>query len=298
MERDINRPESAPEPVFKLTPLMKKVQQNFALQGETLPGLIIRLHIEERRYPSEIRKTLEISRNCTLNWIRKFIPEDEQWYLQEKGKGHGETTRQLWQDPTHRAQRVANMKSVWTDPEKRKDMIEALHNPLSKASRAKSNSLYFKENPQEVQKIRKFIEKRHKEKRMRVLQEIVGENPKIILEHMAVAQGMPKTEIAKRLNISLRLVNRLLKDFYVIPKPGRTNPNFEILEDRRKIIEEAILNNNFSKLTKKEKRVLIHLYLLEERFPTQKEVAKDLKCSKMNISQNELRALRKLHQFV
>lgn len=278
--------------VFKKTPIMIQVEERFAQEGETIADLLKRLYAFEGKSFADIGLMFGLHGNTINTWVRKLLPEIAIRHRSSQDKG--ETQKKLWQNPQHRAKRVASLRLAWQDPEKRRRQLLAHQSMQARSNNSKARKEYFRQHPESLNEFRrKGIEGIKKAKRERIIAAF-GDNPKETMRQMVIVEGLTIFEISRRLGKTTGTISRWLKECGVKPKPTRIDVDYETLVARREMIKEAIEKGYFKHLTKAQQQTLRALYLGRSRFPTQSSLAEKFHCTRANISLREINGLKRL----
>lgn len=194
----------------------------------------------------------------------------------------------LQESPGERARREAQLRS-WQ--EKRGWRISRIHSPEAQAKRSSA----FAES-RDIRREKMMV--RAREQRALRMEKLLGEDWREELNKMYCVEELSFREIGERLGkrVSEGLLVRVIREDLGIEKRDRKGKSERqrksFLLPKIEFLVSAYTSGEFEKLNERERRVLSRYFRGD--FPTQKEVAGEIRVSRQTVASVERNAFRKL----
>ncbi len=127
--------------------------------------------------------------------------------------------KRRWQNPEYRASVFAALnspearskaaKSKWQNPEYRERTLAKLHSPEVKAKSSRARAKRFQEEPDIFKRGAKTMRERHVER----LKQLLGGDPKIVLEDLYIRQGLSQEAIANHFHKDQKTISIWFKKY-------------------------------------------------------------------------------------
>ena len=140
---------------------------------------------------------------------------------QKSNPPHPDTKNAIIVPETHedtKLRRSQVAKHLFQNPEYRASVFARLRSPKFKAKGRIARAKRFKEDPDIFKRRGKTL----KDHRLKQLEQLLGGDPKQVLEDLHLKQGLSQTEIAHRVHRSPMAVSRWFKRFGITTKPSIT----------------------------------------------------------------------------
>lgn len=137
----------------------------------------------------------------------------------------------------------------------------------------------------------------HRKPKLEHLKQLLGGNPKQVLEELHLKQGLSQKDIAHRLHKHTNTVSRWFKKFGIVTILYRPKTGGSINSEVRELVLRAIKNGSFEKLPQRGKDVLTLRYLQTGKPLTLDEIGKKMGINtRQRVHELEKSTLHYLHR--
>ena len=161
------------------------------------------------------------------------------------------------------------IRRAWKDPVKRKKRIALIHTPDAQRKRSLSLKRYYLNNPKRIDDLKKRIN----ERTLRNINQVLGDNPKTTLNKLYTQDLLNLTEIGTLFHKEPLTIKKWLKRFN-IPLRGKKSHygRVRISNINEKLVTDAYKKGLLSKLSKKQKRIIMLRYPISKKPLTLREI--------------------------
>ncbi len=152
--------------------------------------------------------------------------------------------------------RSQSAKHQFQNPAYREAVLARLRSPEFQAKGRIARAKRFKEDPDIFKRRGKTL----KDHKLDKLEQLLGGDPKQVLEDLYIKQGLSQTDIAHRFRKTPMSVSRWFKRFGIVPIPYYKTGG-AINSEARELVLSAMKNGSFEKLPQRRKELLTLRYL-------------------------------------